>query len=563
MFRNITEWFTGDYYAPGKTQADFPDEGSYRNYLKELRKRDPYAPGKTQADFADYETYTSYLKKSKSKYPEEYSNDFSDVKQVSSSNKKKVHFAPSKFYAPDDNNFVRNIPVFEGKVNTTLLEKTFQEIQSSNARCDFENIFKSIKPITEKGVSQTISFLAVGNVSGILKSITKRIQEVFVKISFRNKIPRDVALTIESLIYSYLRVLKTSHSTPNIIEFIASWECNDFQKSVQTLRSNGLIGESVKIDPSRYDFNNARILVTEAGKGFPLGDALKKNLIDFTTFKSVVFQTLYTLQELYEVGIRHNDVHLWNVWLNINLSGASNFSESMFVCKAIKENGLNSTDTLRYYVIPTSGALVKLIDFDNSGIASTKYTNGTLDLDLCERVGVCNASSRSYDAFFFIRNLKKHSAALSSASENQKEIASFCSKLFSLAVKDQTLFNKINVGTSENPKLGLECCKVPGRLCKRDTSPKGRLPQSSGGGMKCETHFDLSLDEFDPFPMELFDEFRKTRTDIKKILDTSSLRSAKTETEFTKLFDPIPFYVSLDIQKTYPAAQVAWYIMNN
>ena len=68
-----------------------------------------------------------------------------------------------------------------------------------------------------------------------------------------------------------------------------------------------------KTEGKIFDFHNLNILAIEDLKGKDLTDWLSNS--SFPKLKSIIFQVIYTLECMYQKGIRHNDLHDKNVFI--------------------------------------------------------------------------------------------------------------------------------------------------------------------------------------------------------------------------------------------------------
>lgn len=117
------------------------------------------------------------------------------------------------------------------------------------------------------------------------------------------------------------------------------------------------------------------------------GDTLWKSLtsseldVKGDAFQTVLFQLLYTLETFNRSTppLRHNDLHLNNVWANRVGDG--------FITYVVSET--------EAYRVPTKGWFIRLFDFDwaYNGKANTKLT------EHCPERGTCNVANPDFDTY--------------------------------------------------------------------------------------------------------------------------------------------------------------------
>lgn len=126
------------------------------------------------------------------------------------------------------------------------------------------------------------------------------------------------------------------------------------------------------ITPNLPFYYNARIakarggyelhLYTEKMDGTTLGDFLKKNTVDASHLKIILFQIVYTLLCFQQMGIRHNDLHTSNIFIDT-------------VIKGILKYYIN--DKVSYTVPITNVGLVKIFDMDFASVdCSVDFPDG-------------------------------------------------------------------------------------------------------------------------------------------------------------------------------------------
>lgn len=189
--------------------------------------------------------------------------------------------------------------------------------------------------------------------------------EVVIKASFAVKdLRRNNGLQVEIAIYErFIYKLLNWNATPNLMMMIRFYQCPNFQEKLKHL--TGTVGEGLKeISPSAtseiYDLDTLNLMVMERGKGetflswlYRMKNSSTKGQDD-TELLSIIFQIAYTLVCLAEVGIRHNDLHANNVWIETPVA---------------PQKFIYFIDPKRYFVVPIV-SVVKIFDFDRASVWS-------------------------------------------------------------------------------------------------------------------------------------------------------------------------------------------------
>lgn len=231
---------------------------------------------------------------------------------------------------------------------------------------------------------------------------------VFIKVGFDKE--GDNSAEVEMAIYKYLRRLLFEHRTPNVMRLVASFKCDNFlnfleEKGFATttfprvVKRSTFPHESYYIDMVRnieaiadgdedVNPNKANISVIEFGKGKTFRGLLEETLTPFE-FKSIAFQTFYTLRELYLNKVRHNDIHNINIWINI-------------LPVPVKLIYFVDDDT---YVIIETKYLVKIYDFDRATFTIGPLENTALPL-FCKEYGICSNENELFDYLIVLSDIR-------------------------------------------------------------------------------------------------------------------------------------------------------------
>lgn len=106
-------------------------------------------------------------------------------------------------------------------------------------------------------------------------------------------------------------------------------------------------------------------LFTEKMDGTTLKDFLKDNIINADFFKIILFQIVYTLLCFQQMGIRHNDLHTSNIFIDTDIKGVIKYYIN---------------DNVSYTVPITNVGLVKIFDMDFASVdCSVDFPDGFKD----------------------------------------------------------------------------------------------------------------------------------------------------------------------------------------
>lgn len=257
--------------------------------------------------------------------------------------------------------------------------------------CDLNAIFKDITVLGTGGASSTVQLKAKFEEDRkvVVSSIDHYIEnsgsnEAFVKISFKEV--DDNSTEIEKMVYIHLSELIYQNRTPNIMRYIASFKCDGFLEylterndKVSTAISRNIV--NIRIWNMDVDFRTALFTIVELGSGKPFSDVLSDALSE-NAFKEIVFQLFYTLRQIYLDGIRHNDIHTTNIWINI-------------LPRPVKL--IYFINDKQYAVIETK-YIVKIYDFDLSAFFTERISNTKLTIQgMCSNYGICENDNERFD----------------------------------------------------------------------------------------------------------------------------------------------------------------------
>lgn len=227
----------------------------------------------------------------------------------------------------------------------------------------------------------------------------------------------DNSLSVERSLYDiYFDYIMRNHFTPNIVTYVASFECSTAQ--LKNAITHGpqlakLYDRKQLLNPMRikwqiedqeyYDWDKVHVLVLERTQGNTLRKYSKK---EHTTdeWRNVFFQIIYTFEVFNRLGLRHNDAHDKNIFID----------------------ELNNADVAAFYAIDNEHIFrvplqhfVKIFDLDmGSSHCDSNYINAVyqplieetrrrgicanntrLTGEMCTDYGLCNDVNQKYDIF--------------------------------------------------------------------------------------------------------------------------------------------------------------------
>ena len=183
--------------------------------------------------------------------------------------------------------------------------------------------------------------------------------EIVIKLNFESKIPKkDNSSEIESIIYkNFIFKMLNNNQTPHVMIPLFQYQCVQFSedkieknKSLENLKNwyNSLSND-------KFDKTKLNVLILEKGKGQKFEEWLKEPHTELS-WKTVLFQIVWTLQVFSEYGLIHNDLHSENIFIE-------KLEEPIW--------GIYFLNEKDYFVLPIN-YFVKIYDFDRSSVKKPK-----------------------------------------------------------------------------------------------------------------------------------------------------------------------------------------------
>jgi serine/threonine protein kinase len=402
-----------------------------------------------------------------------------------------------------------------------VLKKIKDSGQVTDMTCDISALFKDIKILGTTSSSdsfQAIVKIKKPSVNKVLEEYmaTTSEDQVFLKVGADLTQTKDNSTYIERNVYRYLSTyLLAQNRTPNLIRYVFSFECEDVPSLLSSLPGSTIrqVQERIKQieDSNITKISKLNFTVLELGKGMELSKPkpdlglLDRGGLSQDDFLAIMIQVCYTLAEMDMAEVRHNDLHLGNIWIDI-LPSPRRMIFMPF-------DG-------QYFVLETR-YIPKIYDFDRSGFTIRGAPkNWVLEADWCPLIGVCENKNPGFDLFTVCALLD----------QNYRSIP-WISSFVNTVIRNKTLLRQTHYN-------------FQGRVCKKYGSPGTRNPFLGGNlTQRCEPDYVLS--DHDIYTFEslwrkttLFDRFKTSKLEEKDLpsqrglFDPSSIPSQVFQTYF-------------------------------
>lgn len=295
--------------------------------------------------------------------------------------------------------------------------------------CDLGRVFDDIEVLRSDSASPTLqAFVKVkpGKATPeILAYLNKRRSQqkdtrIFVKLWPRETGSRGDSNRwyIEPIVYRYLKEkLIDTGITPNIMEYVSTGYCSDlFSDASNWLDETNLMDwkrrymglENVtkqvvdakwgKLEEKNSGPLDGKVILIEKGEGSSLEDLIKSSFLNIVQngtpllrlkdFKCILFQVGYTLDQMHRIGVKHNDLHAGNVWIN---------KRSEVTMEYDFEDNSGTSRSMRM----RTKYVAKLYDFDLSAFTDSSIINSYLGVegsgDLCDLFSICHNPDPLFD----------------------------------------------------------------------------------------------------------------------------------------------------------------------
>lgn len=362
------------------------------------------------------------------------------------------------------------------------------ETDFEDTLCDLSEVFTNVKVLPSTTASASTQLLVKIKPERaplfFLTYLDQRRREgkdtsLFIKVLPNLINMEDNRVVIEMHLYRYLKErLVDTHVTPNIMTYVATAKCHrlfdQLEPSMPHLRENivqwaeSYTGLDDIVEAVTQMQNTGYLLMVEAGHGHSLFRMLSEQRLPKKELIPVFFQIAYTIHQMYRVHVRHNDLHMGNIWINVE-------PRPRTLVYMIDKQHVYQFTTI--YV-------VKIYDYDlatwtSSDMQPDPPQNFAIER-LCPLYGTCSTPDPRYDLFTVVSSL----AAL-----HMDEVYP--------AIED------IVESTILNPDLldASRCCIYPQRYCMRTIPSNPKRPCNRFGKIPSRDmrHFPSLIRETDLF----------------------------------------------------------------
>jgi hypothetical protein len=219
---------------------------------------------------------------------------------------------------------------------------------------------------------------------------------IVIKFTFKSKDPLDNSLLVEEQIYSnVISDLLANNITPHIVPYIVSLRGCDFvissgiPKNWNNEAKTQFRFEYDQISKTKkYDMSSVTMIISSQTQGLTLEKFLSTPHSE-SSIVGIIFQILYTLYCFALKGLRHNDLHFGNIFIDKNTETET---YTYKINKRIIELKCN------YHA--------RIYDFDRGSIYHPAVErNFKLDTIFCQEFNECNGINTKIDLFSFISGL--------------------------------------------------------------------------------------------------------------------------------------------------------------
>ncbi len=292
------------------------------------------------------------------------------------------------------------------------LQTLTEDYELDDMYCNIDQVFDDVRVLESQTASRTtqaIVKIRPSETNSLLNSYVKNLPttsgpNAFLKLSPMNHDTLNKP-TVEIAIYKYIdAVLIQPGVTPHLMKYVASAHCTQLKNHLGWLPNINKIIEHwferdedandgdtlLPIDVIRNEvMKDGKLLIIELGQGQSLRELVRTATLSEYQLKGILFQIGYTLRQLHLAGIRHNDLHDANVWINI-LKEPREFTYQ-----------LHDGQYARIKTIYN----VKIYDFDLSVFTNEVLVSEDVRDEFCPSFGICHHPDPLHDWVTVIHHL--------------------------------------------------------------------------------------------------------------------------------------------------------------
>lgn len=294
--------------------------------------------------------------------------------------------------------------------------------------CNLPGWLQNIRVLGKTSVSATSVIL--GNTSSN--------EGVSLKMAYAEKPGAvDNSLAVERALYEiYFDYILRHYLSPNVVTFITSFSCSkdEFVDALDANTLSDLIAKNQMLNVNlrqrmqrqgNYNVGAINFLVTEKTQGKTLQDLINKPVpLTLDEWRNVLFQILYTLEVFNRLGLRHNDAHLNNIFVDEFVTQQSAdylVADGVFFNVSLKyfvkffDLDLSASHCDKKAIHPLYHSLIdrmeaadvcinKKLEHDANNDRTREFSNPhnvspRMSYQYCPDYGLCNDKNLKYDAF--------------------------------------------------------------------------------------------------------------------------------------------------------------------
>lgn len=368
--------------------------------------------------------------------------------------------------------------------------ETVFESDVEDSVCDLSKVFEDIRVLPSDSSSLSVQLIVRLDVQKAPLYFHTYLQRrraqgkpaaLFIKVLPNLFNVYDNRLFVEMHMYRYLKTyLLLAKVTPNIMEYIAVAKCTDLVSQLEPAIPDivpriatwidQFYGSDDLLETLETMGNTGYLLMVEAGQGDSFYNMLVQHRLPRSEILPLLFQIGYTLYQMHLVYVRHNDMHLGNIWIDVE-------STPRTLIYRIDSNHIYRFTT-RY--------IAKIFDFDLSTWTSQDQidtlSNFIVDDVMCPRYGLCSTPDSRYDWFTVLSSLHRL--------EMNREYPELEVMVEESILDDTLLDNQL-------------CCHYRNRYCMKMSyegesvcNPRGRIPPEAMRNFRQLVH---ETDVFDQY----------------------------------------------------------------
>lgn len=295
----------------------------------------------------------------------------------------------------------------------SLLDEIQENVRDGNLELCNVSDYTTMSPVGSDHESETVILLSNLNVK---LNKHKKSLPLAIKIFTDPPFPeRDNSLLVEIEIYKkYISKILNEKYSPNFIGLIGHIVCKKVIKKLlnkvketerrkffqqieyaiereKSEKKGPLKQEEIRELDRVSDIVPIHFLVLEqAISSFSLKQFIRNKNLKKLDLLSIFFQVIYSLEVLNRFNVRHNDLHLGNIFIIENKTSSTYYQYKV--------------DGVEYYL--STKYVAKIYDWDRASVPGEIF-NTLNETEMCKPYGACNTTNHKFDLVKFICGLKR------------------------------------------------------------------------------------------------------------------------------------------------------------